>query len=62
MASPKQAEMNIKRSAPQLNKLRIPIYSMEAFANYIYFGGGGGYEIKNQIVGYKIESGAQFLT
>ena len=49
--------MNIKRQAPQLNRLRIPIYSMECYNDFLYFGGGGGYEIKNQIVGYQYELG-----
>ena len=47
-AAPAQSQMKIKReSAPQLNKLKIPIYSMESWQDYVYFGGGGGYEIKN---------------
>ena len=50
-----QAQMNIKRKALELNKLRIPIYSMEAFGDFVYFGGGGGYEIKNTIIGYRFQ-------
>ena len=45
--------MNIKRKALEPNKLRIPIYSMESYNDFVYFGGGGGYEIKNLIVGYR---------
>ena len=54
--------MNIKRKALEPNKLRIPIYSMEGWGDYVYIGGGGGYEIKNQIVGYKSEIGNPILT
>lgn len=41
--------------------LQIPIYSMEVFADFIYFGGGGGYEIKNQIVCYRKLPGVDIL-
>ena len=47
--------MKIKRKALEPNKLRIPIYSMESYEQFVYFGGGGGYEIKNKIVGYLLE-------
>lgn len=40
----------------------IPIYSMESYGDFVYFGGGGGYEIKNQIVGYRMETGNPILT
>ena len=29
---------------------------MESFGPYVYFGGGGGYEIKNKIIGYRMEA------
>ena len=35
---------------------------MECFDNFLYFGGGGGYEIKNQIVGYQYELGKAIVT
>ena len=35
---------------------------MESFQDFVYFGGGGGYEIKNQIVGYRYETGNSVLT
>lgn len=35
---------------------------MEAYGPFVYFGGGGGYEIKNKIVGYRIEADSEFLT
>ena len=54
--------MNIKRGAVEPNRLRIPIYSMESFQDFLYFGGGGGYEIKNQIVGYQYEPGNKIVT
>ena len=53
--------MNIKRQAQEPNKLKIPIYSMEMYNNFLYFGGGGGYEIKNQIVGYEYTEGCKFV-
>ena len=34
---------------------------MEGYSNFVYFGGGGGYEIKNQIVGYKTIQGEPIL-
>ena len=35
---------------------------MDIFENtFVYFGGGGGYEIPNQIVGYRLKSGAQHV-
>ena len=54
--------MNIKRGAVEPNRLRIPIYSMESYQDFLYFGGGGGYEIKNQIVGYQYEPGKKIVT
>ena len=35
---------------------------MESYGDFVYFGGGGGYEIKNQIVGYRMEPGNPILT
>ena len=54
--------MDIKRKELEANKLRIPIYSMESFGDYVYLGGGGGYEIKNMIVGYKYEAGNPIMS
>lgn len=34
---------------------------MEAYGPFVYFGGGGGYEIKNKIVGYRIEPDTPIL-
>ena len=33
--------------------LLFPVYSLEVFENFVYFGGGGGNEIKNMIKGYR---------
>ena len=57
-----QADMKVKSKPLEPNKLRIPIYSMEAYQDFVYIGGGGGFEIKNQIVGYKKDPGAQIMT
>ena len=35
---------------------------MEGYRDFVYFGGGGGYELKNQILGYKIDAGNPVLT
>ena len=43
------------------NLLKIPIYAMEGYSNFVYFGGGGGYEIKNQIIGYRSIIGEPIL-
>ena len=40
----------------------IPVYSMEGYGGFVYFGGGGGYEIKNQIIGYRINPDSPILT
>lgn len=29
--------------------LKFPVYSLELFGDYVFVGGGGGYEIKNKI-------------
>ena len=34
---------------------------MEVFENYIYFGGGGGYEIPNMIQGYRLPAAGETL-
>ena len=34
---------------------------MEVFENYVYFGGGGGYEIPNMIQGYRLPAAGQNL-
>ena len=36
----------------------FPVYAMDVFDNrFVYFAGGGGYEIPNQIQGYRLTSG-----
>ena len=37
--------------------LLFPVYSLEVFENFVYFGGGGGNEIKNMIKGYRTSWG-----
>ena len=39
-----------------------PAYSMECWGDYVYFGGGGGNELKNRIIAYRIDSGNPILT
>ena len=34
---------------------------MEAYRDYVYFGGGGGNELANMIVGYKMPEAGQVL-
>ena len=42
--------------------MEFPIYSMDVFENYyVYFGGGGGFEIPNVIQGYRLSSGKKFV-
>lgn len=40
----------------------FPIYAMEMFDNFVYLGGGGGMELKNVIVGYRMQHGNPVLT
>lgn len=63
-----------KGRTPILNILKIPIYSvsyynilsfaiqMELFGDYIYLGGGGGYEIANKIQVYTLPSAQDKLS
>jgi len=53
---------NNRAKAPVLNRLKIPIYSIEYFERYVLIGGGGGYEIANKIIVYEVEANTQILT
>jgi len=45
--------MKPKSKGKRPNTLNIPIYSMEVFGDYVFLGGGGGYEISNLIQVFK---------
>eukprot|EP00347_Sterkiella_histriomuscorum_P010848 403374692 len=42
-----------------LNILKIPIYAIGSYGDYVFLGGGGGYEIENKIEVYQLENPSQ---
>ncbi|CDW89290.1 serine threonine protein kinase with wd40 repeats [Stylonychia lemnae] len=42
-----------------LNILKIPIYAIASYQDYVFLGGGGGYEIENLIEVYHLENPSQ---
>ena len=53
--------MQAKKAPPKLNMLKFPIYSVEVFNDFVFLGGGGGYEIANKIQVYKMAQGTKVL-
>lgn len=53
--------MQTKKAPTKLNMLKFPIYSCEVFNDYIFLGGGGGFEIANQIQVYRMKAGEKLL-
>lgn len=51
----KGKELNISNVKKVPNILQFPIYSIAVFRNFIILGGGGGNEIKNQLIMYELE-------
>ena len=49
--------MLTKKAPTKLNMLKIPIYAVEIFNDYVFLAGGGGYEIANKIQVFKLEEG-----
>lgn len=54
--------MQTKKAAPKLNMLKFPIYAVEAFGDYVFLAGGGGFEIANKIQVFRLTPGSNILT
>lgn len=51
----KGKELNISNVKKVPNILQFPIYSIAVFRNFVILGGGGGNEIKNQLIMYELD-------
>ena len=50
----KKEDLKISKVKKHTNILKIPIYCMGTYRNFLVLGGGGGNEIANKLIVYKL--------